>query len=85
MQAQTHNDGTAEAITNTATPPSRTRPTMASHRLDLPNICDICGKARSTRKHQNCSRLRQQRKPEEWAALMAEKAATKQAKGRQYA
>lgn len=85
MQAQTHNDGNAEAITNTATPRSRTRPTMASHRLDLPCICDICGKARSTRKHQNCSRLRQQRKSAEWAALLAEKAAAKQAKGRRYA
>lgn len=30
---------------------ARTRPTMASHRLDLPSICDICGKARSTRRH----------------------------------
>ena len=85
MHSQTHNDGTAEAITNRATPSPRTRPTMASHRLDLPSVCDICGKARSTRKHQNCSRLRQQRKSAEWAALMAEKAAAKQAKGRRYA
>ena len=30
---------------------TRTRPTMASHRLDLPSICDICGRARSTGKH----------------------------------
>jgi len=64
---------------------SRLRPTMASHRLDLPNICDICGKARSTRKHQACSRIRQQRKSLEWAALLAEKAAAKEAKGRRYA
>jgi len=85
MQAQTNNDGVAEAITNTTHPTSRTRPAMASHRLDLPSICDICGKARSTRKHQNCSRLRQQRKASEWAALMEEKAAIKQAKGRRYA
>ncbi len=85
MQAQTLNDGSAEAITNTVAPVSRTRPTMASHRLDLPSVCDICGKARSTRKHQNCSRLRQQRKTVEWAALLAEKAAAKQAKGRRYA
>lgn len=85
MQAQTHNDGTTEAITNTATPSPRTRPAMASHRLDLPSVCDICGKARSTRKHQNCSRIRQQRKSVEWAALMAEKAAAKHAKGRRYA
>jgi len=85
MQAQTHNDGTAEAITITASPGSRTRPSMASHRLDLPSVCDFCGKARSTRKHQNCSRLRQQHKSVEWAALMAEKAAAKQAKGRRFA
>jgi ribosomal protein S11 len=58
---------------------------MASKRLDLISICDICGKARSTRKHQKCSRLRQQRKSAEWAALMSEKAAAKQAKGRRYA
>lgn len=64
---------------------TRTRPTMASQRLDLPSICDICGKARSTRKHQECSRLRQQTKETEWAALLAEKAAAKQNKGRRYA
>lgn len=71
MQAQTNNDGSAEAITNSAMSSSRSRPTMASHRLDLPSVCDICGKARSTRKHQNCSRLRQQRKSVEWGAYMA--------------
>lgn len=53
---------------------------MASKRLDLPSICDICGNARSTRKHQKCSRIRQHRKTEEWAALMAEKAAIRKAK-----
>ena len=46
---------------------TRTRPTMASHRLDLPSICDICGKDRSTRKHAACSRTRQQLKQDEWA------------------
>ncbi|UVM06393.1 hypothetical protein LOY25_06740 [Pseudomonas laurylsulfatiphila] len=65
-------------------PTERIRPAMASNRLDLPSVCDICGKARSTRKHQNCSRLRQQRKSVEWAALMAEKAAIKKSKGRRY-
>ena len=50
---------------------NRIRPTMASHRLDLPSICDICGKARSTRKHATCSRTRQQLKQEEWASYMA--------------
>lgn len=55
----------------------RIRPAMASHRLDLPSICDICGKARSTRRHQTCSRIRQQHKAEEWAALMAEKIAAR--------
>lgn len=64
---------------------ARTRPTMASQRLKLPSICDICGKARSTRKHQECSRIRQQTKEAEWAALIAEKAAAKLAKGRRYA
>ncbi len=85
MQAQTHNDGTAEAITNTATPSPRTRPAMASHRLDLPSVCDICGKARSTRKHQTCSRIRQQNKTEEWAAFMAEKIAARAARDKRYA
>lgn len=37
---------------------ARTRPPMASHRLDLPSCCDICGNARSTRKHQACIGLR---------------------------
>lgn len=63
----------------------RIRPPMASQRLDLPSLCDICGKARSTRKHQSCSRIRQQRKAGEWAALMAEKAAIKTSKERRYA
>lgn len=63
----------------------RTRPPMASHRLDLPSRCDICGKARSTRNHAKCSRIRQQRKANEWAALIAEKAAAKQARGPRYA
>ena len=59
---------------------ARTRPTMASHRLDLPSICDICGKARSTRKHAKCSRTHQQLKQEEWASYIANVAA-KKAKG----
>nr|WP_074854458.1 hypothetical protein [Pseudomonas salomonii] len=63
---------------------SRTRPTMASTRLDLPSICDICGFARSTRRHQGCSKLRQQRKAEEWASLMAEKLTARLAKTRRY-
>lgn len=65
--------------------PERERPTMASHRLDLPSRCDICGKARSTRKHQACSRIRQQHKTAEWAAYMAEREAAKQNKQRRYA
>lgn len=85
MQARTLNDGIAEAITNIATPGSRTRPTMASHRLDLPYICDICGKARSTRKHQACSRIRQQHKSVEWAAFMAERTAARVAREKRYA
>lgn len=63
----------------------RERPTMASHRLDLPSRCDICGKARSTRKHQACSRIRQQHKSAEWAVFMAEREAAKPNKPRRYA
>jgi ribosomal protein S11 len=58
---------------------------MASQRLDLPSVCDICGFARSTRKHKGCSKLRQQRKAEEWAALMAEKTAARTAREKRYA
>lgn len=65
--------------------PERERPTMASHRLDLPSRCDICGNARSTRKHQACSRIRQQTKTAEWAAFMAEREAAKRNKPRRYA
>ena len=60
----------------------RERPTMASQRLDLPSLCDICGKARSTRKHAACSRIRQQRKQDEWASYMANVAAKKARGGR---
>jgi hypothetical protein len=35
-------------------------------------------------KHQKCSRIRQQRKTEEWAAVMAEKAAIRKGKERRY-
>ncbi len=63
----------------------RTRPTMASHRLDLPSICDICGQARATRRHQACSRIRQQRKTQEWASFMANLTAKKAQGGRRYA
>lgn len=64
---------------------TRTRPTMASHRLDLPSTCDICGKARSTRKHARCSQIRQQRKNAEWAAYMDNIKAKKAQGGRRYA
>ena len=66
-------------------PVQRTRPPMASHRLDLPSCCDICGKARSTRKHQTCSRIRQQRKSAEWAELKATRAEAKKNQPRRYA
>ena len=58
----------------------RERPTLAGSRLDLPSICDICGKPRSTGKHAKCSRIRQQTKQAEWSAFMAELAAKRQAK-----
>lgn len=64
---------------------TRTRPALASKRLDLPSVCDICGFARSTRRHQGCSKQRQQRKAEEWAALMAEKLAARAAREKRYA
>lgn len=63
----------------------QTRPRLASHALDLPNHCDICNKARSTRKHQRCSRIRQQRKSAEWEAYMANVEAKKVQQGRRYA
>lgn len=68
-----------------STKPARIRPTMASHRLDLPGICDICGKARSTRKHASCSRIRQQLKQDEWASYMDNVAAKKAQGDRRYA
>lgn len=77
MQVQPSSSSDTEA--------NRIRPTMASKRLDLPSICDICGFARSTRRHQSCSKLRQQRKTEEWAALMAEKAAARATREKRYA
>ncbi|WP_025339760.1 hypothetical protein [Pseudomonas sp. FGI182] len=61
------------------------RPRLASHSLDLPNHCDICKKARSTRKHQRCSKIRQQRMSVEWEAYMANVEAKKAQKGRRYA
>ncbi|EPK8875355.1 TPA: hypothetical protein NH970_001207 [Pseudomonas aeruginosa] len=67
------------------TTPPRIRPTMASKRLDLSSICDICGKARSTRKHARCSRIRQKTKQAEWATYMENVAAKKIQGGRRYA
>ncbi|OOV90959.1 hypothetical protein MF6396_26965 [Pseudomonas sp. MF6396] len=53
------------------------RPRMATHGLDLPTMCDICGKARSTRNHASCSKIRQQRKNIEWQSYMANVTAKK--------
>ncbi len=53
----------------------RIRPPMASHSLDLPAICDVCGKGRSTQRHQRCSRIRQQRESGKWESYMANVAA----------
>ena len=63
----------------------QTRPRLASHALDLPNRCDICNKARSTRKHQRCSQIRQQRKSVEWEGYMANVEAKKALQDRRYA
>lgn len=76
MQEHQPGSGAAEASTK----PPRIRPPLASMRLETPNQCDICGKARATRKHVACSRIRQQRKDAEWATYMAEQAATRAAK-----
>lgn len=62
----------------------QTRPRLASHSLDLPNHCDICKKARSTRNHQRCSQIRQQRKSTEWEAYMANVEAKKAQQERRY-
>jgi len=78
MQDQSHNSCAVEANA------PRLRPTMASHRLDLPSICDICGKARSTRTHRTCSRNRQQRKTEEWAALMENRFVARAVRSKRY-
>jgi len=80
MQAHQPQGGGEEPTTT----PARTRPTLASHRLSLPSICDICGNARSTRKHAKCSQIRQKQKASEWTIRMADKAAKAQ-KGRRYA
>ncbi|HGH3965712.1 TPA: hypothetical protein ACJIQ0_001671 [Pseudomonas aeruginosa] len=74
MQANQPQGGTKASTTTSA---ARTRPAMANKRLDLPSICDICGNARSTGKHQRCSRIRQQAKAVEWASYMANLAARK--------
>lgn len=67
------------------TPGRRARPTLASNRLDLPSICDICGRARSAGKHAKCSRIRQKTKSAEWVSYMENVAAKKAKGGRRYA
>ena len=84
MQVETPKVGAAEATTQKVVA-SQTRPRLASHSLDLPNHCDICDKARSTRKHQRCSQIRQQRKSVEWEAYMANVEAKRLQKGSRHA
>lgn len=74
----------ATAVPRFKTMTTRVRPPMASKRLDLHSICDICGRARSARNHQTCSRLRQERKTEEWAGLMADRLAARLAREQRY-
>lgn len=62
----------------------RARPPLAVMRLQLTNRCDICGKSRSTRKHQKCSRIRQARKTMEWESRLAEVAAARIAREKHY-
>lgn len=61
---------------------NQTRPRLASHSLDLPVICDICGKAKSTRRHTKCSSIRQQLKTVEWESYMGNVAAKRALNGR---
>jgi len=77
MQVETREVGAVKATTGA-------RPRLASHSLDLPNHCDICNTARSTRKHQRCSQIRHQRKSEVWEAYMANVEAKKAKQGRRY-
>lgn len=74
MQAQTPEVSTVKATTG------RIRPPPAGQRLDLPSICDICGNARSARKHGTCSRIRQRPQAAEWAASLGKTAALQEAK-----
>lgn len=76
MQVQDPRSGAAEASTK----PERIRPPMYTRRLDHPSNCDVCGKHRSSKNHQGCSRIRQERKNTEWATYMAEQAAARTAK-----
>lgn len=80
VQVETPKVGAAKATTHMAGA-SQTRPCLASHSLDLPNHCDICNKPRSTRKHQRCSQIRQQRKSVEWEAYMANVEAKRRQRG----
>lgn len=77
MQVETPEVGDVKATTGA-------RPRLASHSLDLPNHCDICNTARSTRKHKRCSQIRQKRKSEEWEAYMANVEAKKAKQGCRY-
>lgn len=76
MQDHQLSSGAGEASTKA----QRIRPPMYTMRLEHPSHCDICGKHRGKHKHDRCSRIRQQRKSEEWAAYMAEQAAVRIAK-----
>ncbi|KAF1312728.1 hypothetical protein BLX42_01920 [Pseudomonas sp. SG-MS2] len=60
----------------------RIRLPLASHSLDLPAICDVCGKGRSTQRHTKCSQIRQQRESQKWAAYMDNVAAKRALGGR---
>lgn len=76
MQEHQPQGGAVEASTK----PPRIRPPMARMSLQHPSHCDICGKHRSSKNHQACSRIRQERKNAEWTTFMAEQAATRTAK-----
>lgn len=64
------------STTQTYTPATRTPHGMQPmQRSGMSFICDICGKGQSTRRLATCSRIRQQRESNKWAAYMTNVAA----------
>jgi hypothetical protein len=86
MQVNQPKEGGAEASRSPAPKAiGPFQPSLAGQRLVLTGTCDICGRSRSTRKHQQCSQIRQRRWADQWAAYQAEHAAKKATERRRYA